>query len=130
MKISLALALAGSVSIAGALPATADGPASTPPAQHGTADDFTAKKDAYLSAAQRHMAAWGRKLDQYSRDAAAKGERAGKEADKELHRAWLETQATSRRLGRATEKGWDKAKTAFERASARLEQDWHRQTGQ
>lgn len=114
MKASFALALAGILLLASPLAARAD--------------DFAAKKDAYVKQMNDQMADWHQKLDKYSAEAKAKSDQAAHDADKDLKQAWAATKRASRRVAHATATGWDKAKTAFDNASARLKQDWDRQT--
>ncbi len=114
MKAFLALALAGTLLVASGLTARAD--------------DFTATKDAYVKQMNDQMADWHQKLDKYSADAKAKGDQAAHDTDKDLRQAWTATKRASRRVAHATAAGWDKAKAAFDSASARLKQDWDRDT--
>ncbi len=114
MKAFVALALAGMLLFA--------------PGMTARADDFTAKKDAYVKQMNDQMADWHQKLDTYSAEAKAEGDQAAHDADKDLKQAWTATKRASRHVAHATAAGWDKAKAAFDSASARLRQDWDRQT--
>jgi flagellar hook-basal body complex protein FliE len=125
MKASLALASALAALLLLAPPPTARADTTVPSsAQQPAGDDFAAKKDAYLKQMHSQMHEWGDKIDQYSEDAKAKGDAASREADKDLHRAWVKTKEASVRLAHATDKGWDKAKAAFEHASDKMNHAW------
>lgn len=123
MKASLALALAGTLLLASPLTARADDANSPPAAQQPRGDDFTAKKDAYLRDMNQQMADWHQKLD-------AKGDQAAKDADKDVHEAWVKTQEASRRVATATKSGWYKAQAAFERAQRKMKKEWREHAAQ
>ena len=123
MKASVAFALAGALLIAS--PALVLAEETQPPQQEQGGNDFAAKKDAYVKQMHGDMDQWGNKIGKYSADAKAKGDRAAKDADKDLHRAWLKTKEASNRVAHASKKGWNKAKAAFEHASDKLKQEWH-----
>jgi hypothetical protein len=129
MKASLAILLAGSLLTAASLAARADETAQpATPEEHSAIDDFAAKKDVYVKRMNDQMATWQQKLDQYSKDAQAKSQEAGKDADKELQRAWAKTKEASHGLAAATATGWDKAKGAFENASRKMQEEWQQNT--
>lgn len=117
MKASLAIALAGTILLASPLAARADDANAPPTAQQPGSDDFAAKKDAYLHEMNQQMADWHQKLD-------AKGDQAAKDADKDVHQAWIKTQEASRRVAAATKSGWNKAQAAFERAQRKMKKEW------
>ena len=127
MKASVAFALVGALLIASPDLVFAEDaqPQQQEQKQHKGGDDFAAKKDAYVKQMHSDMDEWGEKIGKYSADAKTKGDRAAKDANEDLHQAWLKTKEASRRVAHASKKGWAKAKAAFEHASDKLNKEWH-----
>jgi hypothetical protein len=113
MRLAIASILIGSLALIGALPAAAG-------------DESTNDKDAYTRKAHNDVQEWHRKLDSFDRRVETAGKETGKAAQADLNMAWTKTQAASRQLETAGADGWDKAKSAFEKASDDLADTWHR----
>ncbi|MGH6980194.1 MAG: hypothetical protein ACREFC_03220 [Stellaceae bacterium] len=130
MKASLAILLAGALLAASPALVFAEEAGQPQQEQQKGGDDFAAKKDAYVKRMHSDMDQWGNKIGKYSADAKAKGDRAAGDADKDLRQAWLKTKEASRKVAHASKKSWSKAKAAFERASDKLNKEWHEHSGQ
>ena len=88
--------------------------------------DFGAKKDDYLHRAGDEMREWQQKLHDFGEKAEASGHAAKTKAKADLQLAWNETQEKWNGLQGAGADGWDRAKHAFENATAELKAKWHR----
>ena len=128
MKASVAFALAGALLIVSPALVRADEP--PPQTEQKGRGDFAADKDAYVKQMRSDMDKWGEKIGKYSAEAQAKGDRAAKDANKDLHQAWVKTKEASRRVAHASKKGWAKAKASFEHASDKLKQEWREHSGE
>ncbi len=100
---------------AAAMPVLAAGPAASiaPPVQLADAGDFASQKSEYEARARHEMDRWQQRMSE-----------AGAQSRQELDRAWVATKEQWADLQQATAEGWDRSRTAFERASDRLKQEW------
>jgi hypothetical protein len=124
MRIFTAAIVIGPLLLIGALPA---GAGQSPPALGSNAPvglaaggDTAADRDTYTQKARNEMQEWRRKLHDFSEKAGASGKEAGNAAMTDLNRAWVKTEAASRKLQTVGADGWDHAKTSFEQASQAL----------
>jgi len=131
MKIIAVSILVGSLSLIGALPVSAAGrsafavgPGASMRVSAG--DDSTGDRDAYTRKAHDSVNDWQRKLQDFGKKVGAAGDETGKAAESDMNAAWGKTEAASRQLETAGDKGWDSAKAAFEKASNDLADTWHR----
>jgi hypothetical protein len=88
--------------------------------------DFSATKDKYVDQARDQMADWKRKLDDAGDKVGAQARTSSDAAERDLHTAWRKTQAAADRLQGASQDGWDRVKSSFERASRDLKETWNR----
>ena len=130
MRMRIASIVIGSLVLIGALPAAAGqstfSPGAGAPIRLAASGDSTVDRDTYLQKARNEMREWRRKLHDFSIKAEANGKEAGKTAKTDLNKAWVKTEAASRKLQTAGDEGWDHAKTSFEEASRELADTWHR----
>jgi hypothetical protein len=89
-------------------------------------NDFTATKDKYVDQARDQMADWKRKLDDAGDKVGAQARTSSDAAQRDLNTAWRKTQAAADRLQGASQDGWDRVKTSFEKASHDLKDTWNR----
>jgi hypothetical protein len=82
----------------------------------------------YLQKVHAEMHDWRVKLKRFDREAAAKTEKVGADAKRDIRVAWAETKVQSRHLEKAGAEGWDRARQGFEEASEHLQESWDRAT--
>jgi hypothetical protein len=128
MKIFTAAIVIGPLLLVGALPAGAGQsvPAlgSNAPVRLAAGGDTAADRGTYTQKARNDMQVWRRKLHDFSKKAGASGKEAGNAAMTDLNRAWVKTEAASRKLQTVGADGWEHAKTSFEQASHELADTW------
>jgi hypothetical protein len=87
--------------------------------------DIGAKKDDYLHKAGDQMREWRQKLHDFNEQAKADEHEARENSKADLNLAWSATQEKWSGLQAASADGWNRAKHAFESASAELKAKWH-----
>lgn len=125
MKMLIAPLAAGSLLVFGTLPALAAAPAVHDRIQVADTSDFAAKKDEYVKKSNDDMQIWQKRVHDFGEKAKSDGQKAGDAAKVQLDRAWRDTKAASVKLQEAGEDGWASARSAYERASAKLRSVWH-----
>lgn len=129
MRTFAASLLTLSLVAAGPLPAVAveRAPAAAP---HGAIvrvdDDFTRKRTEYQERAQRQMDEWGQKINRAAESAKERGKRLTDNAQAELDKAWSETREQWAKLQQASADGWERTRTAYERASRKMRDEWNK----
>ena len=78
-------------------------------------DDFASQKSEYEARARREMDLWQQRMSEAS--ARTQGT---------LDQAWKATKEHWADLQQATADGWDRSRTAFEQASERMKEEWHK----
>lgn len=131
-KLAGALAL-GSLLITGVLPAAAALRAPLPaltadvkiaPDVQLAAVDSNERRE-YTARLREEMREWRQKMHDIGDRAEMKAHKVSRATRKQLDAAWSRTQAEARHLERATSRGWDKAKDAYERAKDNLRTAWN-----
>ena len=125
MKLIVTLILIGPLTLAvsaGAEPA----PGSSPPAHSTVVTNTTTDRDACSRKAHDDVRDWQQKLHEFNAKAEVDGKEADRTAKADLDVAWRKTEAASRKLRIAGARGWDVAKTDYEKASQDLADTWHR----
>jgi hypothetical protein len=132
MKILAVLIVGGpllAVSVAGAFSiALAGAPteATQPPQLPAEADDFTARKDAYVRKAGDEMAEWQDKIRAAGEQAEVKGHEMSAEAKVQFNQIWTATQDGWRKLQIEGAEGWDESKRVYEQSVAVLRVQWQK----
>jgi hypothetical protein len=115
--------LGATLAVAGTSVTAVPGRADLSLVAHAAAAD-EAGHGAYMKRNEGKFTQWGRKIDQFNRDAARKGAAAKREAQQKLDAAWSDVKARWQDLKQAGSDGWDKAKDAYEKSERKLEQAW------
>jgi hypothetical protein len=89
-------------------------------------DDFTSKRQEYQERAQRQMDEWGQKINRAAESAKENGKRMTEDAQAELDKAWAETREQWAKLQQASADGWERTRTAYERASHKMREEWNK----
>lgn len=89
-------------------------------------DDFTRKRTEYQERAQRQMDEWGQKINQAAESAKENGKRMAEDAQAELDKTWAETREQWAKLQQASADGWERTRTAYERASRKMRDEWNK----
>jgi hypothetical protein len=92
------------------------------------ADESSAAKDTYQSRARQTLDLWQKKITEFGEEAQEKGNGAGKQAGQSLDHAWGDMREKWQALQTVSADGWDQARTAFEKATARMQNAWQRAT--
>ena len=109
----------------GAMPVAAGQPSSTgTQAQSAPGSNSADDRGTYRQKTQAEMQEWQQKLHDFSETAKAKGQKAGTAAENGLKAAWAKTQAAAHKLQTVGAKGWDSAKSSYEKASHDLADAW------
>jgi hypothetical protein len=125
VRILTASIVIGPLLLIGASPAAvAQSVSSHPPVQMATGSAPTADRDTYTQKARDEVREWQRKLDDFSEQAKARGQKEGSAAEVELNAAWTKTEAEGQKLQTATAEEWASAKVSFEQASHELADAW------
>jgi hypothetical protein len=96
-----------------------------PPAAAQSAAGST-DRDSYTHQAEGQVELWKQKLGDAGDKTKAAGKDVGDATQKHLDQAWHKTQEASKKLETAGGEGWDKAKTAYEKASHDLARTWNK----
>jgi hypothetical protein len=96
------------------------------PVQLAANDDFTARKDDYLQKSRSEMDEWRNKIHGAGENAEAKGHEMSASARAHFNRTWTAAQRNWRKLQTERAEGWDKVKSAYERSTAELREQWHK----
>src|ERR1700724_1140155 len=89
-------------------------------------DDFAVRKDAYLQKSRTEMDEWRSKIHGAGERAEGKGHEASASAKADFNRTWTATERHWRKLQTESAKGWDRTKSAYERSTADLREQWHK----
>ena len=87
---------------------------------------FSQKRQEYQERAQRQMDEWGHKMSAATENAKENGKALAADAQAELDRAWAETKDQWAKLQQASADGWDRARTAYERATRKMHDEWNK----
>ena len=96
------------------------------PLQLAASDDFAARKDAYLQKSRSEMDEWRDKIHGAGESAEAKGHDVSASAKAHINQTWTATQRYWRKLQTESAEGWDKTRSAYERSTAQLREQWHK----
>ena len=92
-------------------------------------DDFSRTKDKYVAQAREQLEEWRHKLDALGDKANAQATTTSEQARSDVNAAWRRAQIEEKRLEGASEDGWARVKSSFERASDDLKDTWNRNVG-
>jgi len=91
---------------------------------------FTQKRQEYQERAQRQMDEWGHKMSAATESAKENGKELAADAQAELDHAWSDTKEQWAKLQQASADGWERARTAYERASRKMRDEWSKFHGE
>ncbi len=89
-------------------------------------ESFTQKREEYQERAQRQMDEWGHKMSEAAESAKENGRQLAADAQAELDHAWADTKEQWAKLQQAGADGWERARTAYERASRKMKDEWNK----